>query len=253
VKITSPNGGEVLEVASTTKITWEAQGVGMTSIALYENDKWAAWIAKDVFVGDTGEFCGTRGICEYSWNPSSPTVTYGLGDKLNKPIFKIYITGTKANGTGYVEDKSDRPFRFKDTPVFEAPVLKVSPETQAIEKGEYLDFLKEELESALNRLPEAMLKLFIIAYEPVWAIGKNAQGASTPGDFLEKSIFIRKVISDLYNQKIATSVPILYGGSVDERNARSFLTEGRAQGLLVGRASLNPTGFTNMLIEANAL
>jgi hypothetical protein len=135
VKITSPNGGEVLEVASTTKITWEAQGVGMTSIALYENDKWAAWIAKDVFVGDTGEFCGTRGICEYSWNPSSPTVTYGLGDKLNKPIFKIYITGTKANGTGYVEDKSDRPFRFKDTPVFEAPVLKVSPETQAIEKG----------------------------------------------------------------------------------------------------------------------
>lgn len=121
------------------------------------------------------------------------------------------------------------------------------------ERGEYLDFLKEEIESAFNRLPEAMLKLFIIAYEPVWAIGKNAQGASTPADFLEKAIFIRKIISDLYSQKVASSIPILYGGSVDERNARSFLRDGKAQGLLVGRASLNLKSFATILAEANTL
>lgn len=130
------------------------------------------------------------------------------------------------------------------------PILCVGEKERDVE-GAYLGFLKEQITSALVKIPPELVKLITIAYEPVWAIGKDAKGAATPGDFLEKSIFIRRVIADLYDQKIATTIPILYGGSVDETNASSFLGEGRAQGLLVGRASLDPRSFGVIIKSVN--
>jgi len=49
------------------------------------------------------------------------------------------------------------------------------------------------------------------------------------------------------------SLPILYGGSVTERNVAGFLSEGGVQGLLVGRASLDPKGFSETLRIADSL
>lgn len=120
-------------------------------------------------------------------------------------------------------------------------------------EGAYLGFLKEQITSALFKTSPLLLKLITIAYEPVWAIGKEAKEAATPADFLEKSIFIRRVIADLYDQKIATTIPIIYGGSVDETNAIPFFTEGKAQGLLVGRASLDPDSFGAIIKAVNNL
>jgi triosephosphate isomerase len=130
------------------------------------------------------------------------------------------------------------------------PILCVGEKERDVE-GTYLGFLKEQIISALVKVPPELVKLITIAYEPVWAIGKDAKSAATPGDFLEKSIFIRRVIADLYDQKIATMIPILYGGSVDETNASSFLGEGKAQGLLVGRASLDPRSFGAIIKSVN--
>ena len=55
-------------------------------------------------------------------------------------------------------------------------------------------------------------------------------------------IFIRKIMSDLYGGE-KVGIRILYGGSVTPENANTFITEGKAEGLLVGRASLDPKGF----------
>lgn len=126
------------------------------------------------------------------------------------------------------------------------PIICIGEKERDME-GAYLGFLKEQITSALSKTPPALLKLITIAYEPVWAIGKEAKEAATPADFLEKSIFIRRVIADLYDQKIATTIQIIYGGSVDETNAISFFSEGKAQGLLVGRASLNPDSFGDII------
>ena len=117
-------------------------------------------------------------------------------------------------------------------------------------EGRYLEFLQNQLREGLFKIPKKLLKNLIVAYEPVWAIGVKAKGTSTPGDFLEKSIFIKKVLSHITDKDIAMNTPILYGGSVDEKNAEGFLKDGKADGLLVGRASLSSESFNEMLTIA---
>ena len=68
----------------------------------------------------------------------------------------------------------------------------------------------------------------------------------------EMSIFIQKVLSDVYGEEAAQSPRILYGGSVEEKNVALILAEGGVSGLLVGHASLNAEGFRNILKVANA-
>lgn len=110
-------------------------------------------------------------------------------------------------------------------------------------QGWYLSVVKDQLEAVLATIPEGALKKIVIAYEPIWAIGKDAVREATPAECLEMVIFIRKVLADHAGEKAAAKVPILYGGSVDEYNARAFVTDGGAQGLLVGRVSLEPKRF----------
>lgn len=126
------------------------------------------------------------------------------------------------------------------------PIICVG-ETERDEKGDYLEPLQKQIKEALAGLKKNDLKNVVIAYEPVWAVGSQAKRADTPENFLHHAIFVRKVISDLFDKKTAMAVPILYGGSVDSRNAFGFLTAGEADGLLVGRASLKPEEFKKII------
>ncbi len=116
----------------------------------------------------------------------------------------------------------------------------------------YLGFVKTQLEECLAGIPKNAIKNVVIAYEPVWAISstENHRDAQ-PADFQEMSIYIRKVLSDMYGSPVTVSV--LYGGSVDEKNAGAFLSEGGADGLLVGRSSLTPKKFLSIISIANAI
>ena len=113
--------------------------------------------------------------------------------------------------------------------------------------GQHLKELKFQLQSALFGLPKSQFKNIIIAHEPVWAIGAEATGADTPDNFCHNRLFIKKVLSDLSSPKIAQEIPILYGGSVNVQNAESFLNEGQADGLLIGRESLKPANFLKII------
>lgn len=107
-------------------------------------------------------------------------------------------------------------------------------------QGWYLSEVKDQLESIFSVVPKAALKSIVIAYEPIWAIGKDAVREATPTECREMIIYIRKIITDHSDAKTGDAVRILYGGSVDEKNAKGFITEGTAQGHLVGRISLDP-------------
>ena len=109
--------------------------------------------------------------------------------------------------------------------------------------GWYLSSVKEQVEKIVSNIPKAQIKSLIFAYEPIWAIGSAAAREATVDESREMIIFIRKVIADVVDEKIANSISILYGGSVNEQNASSFITLGGADGLLVGRTSLDAKRF----------
>jgi triosephosphate isomerase len=93
----------------------------------------------------------------------------------------------------------------------------------------------------------------VVAYEPIWAIGVRAMRPATPPDFHEMSILIRRHLVEQFGKVSAFKVPILYGGSVDERNALGFLRDADADGLLVGRVSLDAEKFGRIITLADSI
>lgn len=118
--------------------------------------------------------------------------------------------------------------------------------------GEYLKFIAEQIKNALHGVSKKDLTQIVIAYEPIWAIGKHALRSASTDDALEVSILIKKTLVDLYG-KDGASVTILYGGSVDAKNSWEFLLKSQVDGLLVGRASLDPKVFGEILRSAEKI
>ncbi len=108
------------------------------------------------------------------------------------------------------------------------------------EEGGHLSFIADQLKLSLEgtRRKEDAERL-VIAYEPVWAIGKRASEAITPTDLAEMVIFIKKTLTDIFGREAADTIPVLYGGSVDPTNVESLYKGTGIRGLLVGRASLD--------------
>lgn len=124
------------------------------------------------------------------------------------------------------------------------PILCVGEQTRDA-SGAFFDVVKEQLTAALTDVPKSRLQHVTIAYEPVWAIGtgKNA----TAADVEEMQLYIRKVLTNLYDRTAAGKVRVLYGGSVNAKNVEMLYREGAVNGFLVGGASLRPADFSMII------
>ena len=125
-------------------------------------------------------------------------------------------------------------------------------ETERDPDGEYLKHIAAQVKIALKGITKKDLAHLVIAYEPIWAIGKHALRAASTDDALEVAILIKKTLAELYSKEGST-VAILYGGSVDAKNAWEFLVKSHVDGLLVGRASLDPKVFGEILKSADTI
>jgi triosephosphate isomerase len=125
------------------------------------------------------------------------------------------------------------------------PILCIG-ERERDEHGWYLSTIKDQLKAVFEKLTPEKAKKIIIAYEPVWAIGTAALREATPTECAEMVLFVRKVLTDMFGTKVASAIAILYGGSVDEKNAPYFITDGEADGLLFGRISLDAKRLKDM-------
>ena len=130
------------------------------------------------------------------------------------------------------------------------PILCVG-ELQRDHNGDYLAFIKKQINECLKDISKSQVKNILFVYEPVWAISNSRDRGATPEEFVEASIFIKKVISDIYDAKTAHNIKIIYGGSVDSKNAKNFLLQGQADGLLIGVASLKAEEFNKIITIAD--
>lgn len=116
-------------------------------------------------------------------------------------------------------------------------------------EGDQFKEIERQIESALHKLPKNFVKNLIIAYEPVWAIGKSEKEAMKGEELALMAIFIKRVVSDVLKIKEAEKILILYGGSVTEGNAKEIVEKGNVNGLLVGRESLKAENFSKLIKE----
>ena len=120
------------------------------------------------------------------------------------------------------------------------PMLCVGENLAEREAGKTARKINMQLKSALRVISAEDAENLVVAYEPIWAIGSGK--AATPDDALEVCTLIREKIGKIFTPDIARKVRILYGGSVNEKNAASFNISG-IDGVLVGGASLKADTF----------
>jgi len=129
------------------------------------------------------------------------------------------------------------------------PIVCVGETLQQRETGVTMDLVAMQVKIALDGISAEQMKNVVIAYEPVWAIGTGK--TATPEDAQEVCCAIRNVIAGLFSEQVADGVSILYGGSMNDKNAEELLAQPDIDGGLIGGASLKPAAFATIINAAN--
>lgn len=126
------------------------------------------------------------------------------------------------------------------------PVVCVGETRAERESNKTMNVVRQQIDGALSQVStEARGKEFVIAYEPVWAIGTGL--TATPAQAQEVHAFIREELARHFDKSRAASVRILYGGSMNAANGKELLAQTDIDGGLVGGASLKPDEFAKLV------
>ena len=125
------------------------------------------------------------------------------------------------------------------------PVVCVGETLEERRAGRLEEVLDRQAMAALRAIPEGTR--FLLAYEPVWAIGTGE--TATPSDAAEAHALLRARLTAVHGAS-GGSVPILYGGSVKPDNAGDLLDADDVDGVLVGGASLSAGSFAGIIDAA---
>jgi triosephosphate isomerase len=129
------------------------------------------------------------------------------------------------------------------------PVFCCGESLEIRENNQHFSFIASQLENCIFELSENEIKNIVIAYEPIWAIGTGK--TATQEQAQEVHEFIRNELSKKYNTEIADGISILYGGSVNSKNAVELFACKDIDGGLVGGASLKADEFVTIIKAMN--
>ena len=130
-----------------------------------------------------------------------------------------------------------------------SPIICVGESLEQREMDLTMEYVDYQVKAALNGIDATQLRRCIIAYEPIWAIGTGK--TATAEQAQEVCEGIRAVIRKIYGARPARAVSILYGGSMNAKNAYELLAQPDIDGGLIGGASLVPEKFVKIIEAAN--
>lgn len=209
-------------------------------LPLFNNSKNIGLGSQDIFWEDSGSYTGEI----------SAKMLKSLG------VEYVIIGHSERRRLGETDETINK--KIRQTLENNLKVIFCVGETERDEAGNYLQFVKDEITKGLDKIPAKLLKNLIITYEPVWAIssanksGKARFNADTPENAQEMAIYAKRVLVSLFG-RICRNIPVLYGGSVDTKNAAAFLKKEGISGLLVGRASWSVQTFSELLKNINRI
>ena len=129
------------------------------------------------------------------------------------------------------------------------PIICVGESLEQRETGITFELVTLQVKSALFGVAPELMSRVVIAYEPIWAIGTGK--TATPEDAQDVCREIRAVAGVLYGDAKAVALSVLYGGSMNDKNAFELLAQPDIDGGLIGGASLKPESFSVIINAAN--
>lgn len=125
------------------------------------------------------------------------------------------------------------------------PIICVGETLEQRESGVYEKVVDEQVTLCLKEISKEDIEKTVIAYEPVWAIGTGKTATPEQANSMHKKI--RGALANLYGEDISRKIRILYGGSVNDKNAKELFSQSDIDGGLIGGASLKPESFINII------
>ena len=129
------------------------------------------------------------------------------------------------------------------------PIICVGESLEQREMDVTMELITLQVKSALAGVSADKARKCVIAYEPIWAIGTGKTATAEQAG--EVCTAIRAVIRGLYGARVARSITIQYGGSMNPKNAAELLAQGDVDGGLIGGAALKPDQFVEIINAAN--
>lgn len=192
--------------------------------------------AQDAFYKDEGPYTG-----EISFAMLRDIVHYGI---VGHSARRVYFGETLET----VRDKTEAAIRNSIS-----PIICIGETKEERNAGETKQIIHDQLTTALSNVTSDDIDDVVIAYEPIWAISTFEGEPSRPEDMQKAMKYIRFQIRELYGDRAAQAARILYGGSVDDQDVKSYLELDDCDGVLVGAASLNYKQFTNIVDTAHRM
>ena len=131
-----------------------------------------------------------------------------------------------------------------------SPIICVGESLEQREMELTMAHINYQVRAALHGVDASELRRCVIAYEPIWAIGTGKTATAEQAE--EACREIRSIIREIYGARPARSVSILYGGSMNAKNAAELLAMPDIDGGLIGGASLKPADFATIIAAAGA-
>ena len=145
-----------------------------------------------------------------------------------------------------ISDKLAQLIQFNVQPIF-----CIGETLQERQGNETFNVIRKQLVRGLKKVPLDKIENIIVAYEPVWAIGTGMTATKEQAEEVHKFIF--QLLSEIYSPEAALEIPILYGGSCNEKNAEELFSQPHIWGGLIGGASLDVSTFYQIIQVAEKI
>jgi len=221
-----------IETGEGVEIVLAPSFIGLQSLSLQADRKRFKLAAQNLYWRDEGAFTG-----EISANQLRGLVKYAIiGHSERRNLFS-----ERGRDIGRKVQAAIR----NDI----RPILCIGESALERAEGEASDVLHDQIVGGLSNLTSDDLEHVLIAYEPIWAVGSGK--SAVPADVKDVAKVIRAQVKHMFGDKAASSIPILYGGSVTSTNTKAFLDTPGVNGLLIGGASLDAKHFAKIIDKAH--
>ena len=187
---------------------------------------------------------GAQNVSEYEQGAYTGEVSGGMLRDLG---CRYVIVGHSERRSSFRETNAQAARRFEMAHRSDlTPILCVGESLGQRLDGKAESVVKRQLRAVLRDAPRVD---FVVAYEPVWAIGTGR--AATPEQANEMHGFIRRVLAALFDHGVARCTRVVYGGSVTRDNAGALFSFDDVDGGLIGGASLDARAFNAICQSAH--